>query len=100
MPRPRGRHDTEHHEEQTMSPSRSDAPLPTAQAAATLADLVDTLRALRILARGARRRALKAARSGQRAAAARFAAHARLLARAAVAVQADLRRALALPVGA
>ena len=68
--------------------------------AATLAEMVDTLRALRILARAARRRAARATKAGQRAIARRCAAHARLLARAAIAVQHELRRGLALPVAA
>jgi hypothetical protein len=71
-----------------------------AHTADPLTEMVDTLRALRILARAARRRATAAARNGQRAVALRFAAHARLLARAACALQAELRRALALPVDA
>ena len=62
-----------------------------------LAEMADTLRALRILARAARRRAGQAAREGQRMVALRFLAHARRLARAASLVQVELRRALALP---
>lgn len=63
----------------------------------TLAEMADTLRVLRILARAARRRATQAARAGQRLVAMRFLAHARRLARAAGLVQVELRRALALP---
>lgn len=62
-----------------------------------LAEMADTLRALRILARAARRRAAQAARDGQRQVALRFLAHARRLLRAAGLVQTELRRALALP---
>ena len=70
---------------------------PSLPNAAVLAEMADSLRALRILCRGARRRAQRAARAGQRQIAARFAAHARFLAQAALALQRELRHALALP---
>jgi hypothetical protein len=73
---------------------------PTLPNADVLVDMADSLRALRILCRGARRRAQHAARAGQRQVATRFAAHARLLERAAVALQRELRHALALPAAA
>ena len=72
-------------------------PPPATTTADALADMADTLRALRILCRGARRRAQQAARSGQRQVAVRFVSHARVLARAARAMQHELRHALALP---
>ena len=80
-----------------MTTSSNPAPTSGPQTADALADMADTLRALRILCRGARRRAQRAARSGQRQVAVRFASHALLLARAARAMQHELRHALALP---
>lgn len=82
----------------TRTPAtQASAPTP-ATADDALSEMADTLRALRILMRGARRRAAQATRLGQSAVARRFAAHARLLAKAAAAVQGELRRAFALPV--
>jgi hypothetical protein len=84
-------------EERTMTTPRTQ-PAEKLPSADVLAEMADSLRALRILCRGARRRAQRAARAGQAQVAARFSAHARLLARAAIALQRELRHALALPV--
>jgi NAD(P)H-hydrate repair Nnr-like enzyme with NAD(P)H-hydrate dehydratase domain len=75
-------------------------PRATATEGDTLTEMVDTLRALRILARAARRRAGAAARAGHRAGALRFTAHARLLSRTARAMQIELQRVLGVPVAA
>jgi hypothetical protein len=68
--------------------------LPNADVLAEMAD------SLRILCRGARRRAQREARAGQRQVAARLAARSRFLVTTAVALQHELRHALALPPAA